>query len=338
MKDFYYDYGYNFIKIFKDKEVPNFIKEASSLEQEELSSLPDSAFASEGTRSLPITDPANVFVSAAYYYGANTPNNDVEQKIIKAASFFDILEDVERLREDIKNENSVNNKTASDNETWEISLTQQNGKTIKYAGDSTNIEKFSNEFISNLINKCSFNEKVECAEKIATELSRFNKNVPQRILQVSGRNITNTQKLAEQVKARAVRLFEDSDKVTLCKIADALEQSEEKTLDGMRKIAEILETIDQQNKLQRFYGKSIQDPFESVFNTSVEDAQKMAGIVELGGEEYSMLDLELIEKEIFKSALTKEAFEEIGIGTESEDLSKISKLSEDQKSVLASYL
>lgn len=338
MKDFYYDYGYNFIKIFKDKEVPNFIKEASSLEQDELSSLPDSAFASESTRSLPITDPANVFVSAAYYYGANNPNNEVEQKIIKAASFFNISEDVEKLKEQIKSEAALSNKIASHEDTWEITITNKNGKTIKYAGDQTNIEKFSNEFISNLIDKCTFNEKVACAEKIANELSKFNKNIPDRILQVSGRNITNTQKLAEQVKARAVRLSDDSDKVALCKIADALESSEEKTMDGMKKIAEMLETIDQQNKLQRFYGKSIQDPFQSVFNTSMAEAQKMASLIELGEEKYSLLDLQSIDQEVFKSALTKEAFEEIGIGTDSEDLSKIAGLSEEQRKVLASYL
>ena len=94
MKDFYSDYGYNFIKILKDKEVPSFVKEADILDQEEMDKLPDTAFASVDHRKLPITDPANVYVSAAYYFNANEKNAEVEDRILKAAELFEISEEI----------------------------------------------------------------------------------------------------------------------------------------------------------------------------------------------------------------------------------------------------
>jgi hypothetical protein len=334
MKDFYYDYGYNFIKLYKDKEVPNFIKEASSLEHDELNSLPDSAFASESTRTLPISDPANVFMSAVYYYGANPPNEAVESRIIKAAKFFDILEDVESIKSDL----SSNKKSANFDGTWEIFVKTSNGTVSKFSGTKNSIEKFANEFIEKIESKCDFNGKVSAAEKIASTLEKYNILVPERIAQLSARNISNTEKLAEQIKARAIRISDDSKKAELCKLADALQESSDKNIDGMKKIAEVLEKVDSQNNLKKYYNKFFLDPFASVFNTSVDEAKKMAKIIEIGNSSYDSYDIQKIDIDILKKSLSKEAQEIIGLNTESPDLSKLNEISEADKVILASYL
>jgi len=336
MKDFYSDYGYNFIKILKDKEVPSFVKEADILDQEEMDKLPDTAFASVGDRKLPITDPANVYVSAAYYFNANEKNAEVEDRIVKAAELFEISDEIKNILPD------TNTKIAAeDNQKesrWEISATYKNGDIKKFAGDLSSIEKFQDEFVSKIFNFCTFESKMDCAEKIAQELEKSGKDIPNRILEVSGRNIPDMEKVAQQVKARAIRLSDDSQKVSLCKIANELFDSSDKNIEGMKKLAKILESIDEQNSLDRFYNKSILDPFASVFNTSIDEAKKVASVIDLNGSDFSVEELNEVHQDIFKLALSKESLDLIGFGTDSFDVSKIANISEDDKVNLALYL
>ena len=337
MKDFYKDFGYNFIRIFKDKEVPNFMKEAEALELDNLDSLPSSAFADVDSRSLPITDPANVYVSAAYYYGANDKNASVEARILKAAALFEIEEEVKELSESL----SKNEKTASEMDgrpTWSVTIETAKGTQSASGTGIESLNKFAEVFAEDLFDLLSFDKKVECAKKIAAEADRLGGNTTDRVLEVSGRNVPDTQKLAQQVRARGVRISDDSLKSDLCKLANDLESSTGKDIAGMFKVAEILSKIDTKYSLNRFYGKSIQDPFASVFNTKREEAVKLAGIVEIGDKDYSSEELAEISQDVLKLALSADAQKAIGLGTDDFDPSKIATLDAQEKSVLASYL
>lgn len=333
MKDFYQDFGHNFIKLFKDKEVPSFVKEAEMLEPETLDSLPSSAFACVETKSLPINDAANTYVSAAYYYGANSKNASVEERILKAAELFEILDDVKNLSELANDE-----KQGEEGEGWEISINTENGTKSFSGKNPTSLKKFAEFYVSDLFNKLNFKEKVECAQKIAEVFSQNSLEVPERILQVSGQYLPNVEKLAEQVRARAVRVFEDDKKAQLCQMANDLLHSEEKNLKGMHKIAEILDTIDKQNYLTRFYGKSILDPFESVFNTPKEEAVKLATVVSIGDKDYSFEELQDIPTDVLKLALSSASCEKIGLSDNTYNPSKLAELDSDERDLLASYL
>lgn len=333
MKDFYQDFGHNFIKLFKDKEVPSFVKEAEMLEPETLDSLPASAFACVETKSLPINDVANTYVSAAYYYGANSKNASVEERILKAAELFEILDEVKNLSELANTE-----KQAKEEEGWEISINTESG-TKSFSGKTpTSLKKFAEFYVSDLFGKLNFNEKVECAQKIAEVFSQNSLEVPERILQVSGQYLPNVEKLAQQIKARAVRVFEDDKKAQLCQMANDLLSSEEKNLKGMHKIAEILDVIDRQNYLTRFYGKSILDPFESVFNTPREEALKLATVVSIGEKDYSFEELQDISADVLKLALSSASCEKIGLSNNTYNPSKLAELDSDERDLLASYL
>lgn len=333
MKDFYQDFGHNFIKLFKDKEVPSFVKEAEMLEPETLDSLPSSAFACVETKSLPINDAANTYVSAAYYYGANSKNASVEERILKAAELFKILDDVKGLSELASTE-----KQGDEEKGWEISINTENG-TKSFSGKTpTSLKKFAEFYVSDLFNKLNFKEKIECAQKIAEVFSENSLEVPERILQVSGQYLPNVEKLAEQVRARAIRVFDEEKKAQLCKMANDLLHSEEKNLKGMHKIAEILDIIDKQNYLTRFYGKSILDPFESVFNTPREEAVKLATVVSIGDKDYSFEELQDISADILKLALSPASCVKIGLSDNTYNPSKLAELDSDERDLLASYL
>lgn len=334
MKDFYQDFGHNFIKLFQDKEVPSFVKEAEMLDEETRDVLPSSSFACVDSRSLPINDAANTYVSAAYYYGANSKNASVEERILKAAQLFDIEKEVQELSQEI-----VNEKTASEELTgWEISLETEYG-TKNFSGKSdASLVKFAEFYVNELFNKLSFHEKVDCAQKIAEELSEKDLNIPERILQVSGRCLPNVEKLAEQIKARAIRVFENDKKAQLCRMADELLDCKDRNLDGMHKIAEILDTIDKQNQLTRFYNKSILDPFASVFNTLPGDAEKLATVIAIGDKDYSFEELSEIPQEVLKIALSEESCEKVGLNRGEYNPTKLAELSSEERDVLASYL
>ena len=169
-------------------------------------------------------------------------------------------------------------------------------------------------------------------------MASYSIEVPERILQIAGINIPNTEKMAQQIKARAVRLSDDKDKVALCKIADDIEASSDKDINGMFKVAQLLEIVDKKHSLSRFYGKSIQDPFASVFNTPVSEAKKLASVVALGGDSYSYEELASISEGVLKLALSEESAKLIGVGTSDYNPSKLASLSEDERARLGSYL
>lgn len=335
MKDFYQDFGHNFIKLFQDKEVPSFVKEAEMLDEETRDVLPSSSFACVDSRSLPINDAANTYVSAAYYYGANSKNASVEERILKAAQLFEIEKEVQDLSQDL-----VSEKTADEEEVtgWEISLDTGSGTKSFSGKGNASLLKFAEFYTNELFDKLNFQEKVNCAQKIAQELADKGLNIPERILQVSGKCLPNVEKLAEQLKARAIRVFEHEKKAQLCRMADDLLGCRDKNLEGMHKIAEILDTIDKQNQLVRFYNKSILDPFASVFNTLPGDAEKLATVIAIGDKDYSFEELSEIPQEVLKIALSEESLEKIGLNNGEYNPTKLAELSSEERDVLASYL
>lgn len=337
MKDFYTDFGYNFIRMFKDKEVPSFVKEAESLDPESVAALPSSAFADSDSRTLPITDAANVFVSAAYYYGANDKNASVEERILKAAELFEIADQVKELSASLSGGDKIASETPGN--PWKIDVETSIGAG-KASGDGPeSLAKFAGEFCDRLFDLFTFEQKVECAQKIASETKRLGGTVPDRILEVAGINVPDTEKLARQIKARAVRIpGDDGLKTDLCKMADDLESAEGKTLEGMFKVAKALSEIDRQYGMVRFYGTSMADPFASVFNTKREVAVKLASVVAIGDKNYSSEELAEIPTGVLKVALSEPSQKLIGLGTESYDPCKIASLDESERSVLASYL
>ena len=107
---------------------------------------------------------------------------------------------------------------------------------------------------------------------------------------------------------------------------------------GEQARAKILESIDEENSLTRFYNKSILDPFASVFNTDINEAKKIASVIDLNGSEFSVEELNAVDKDILKLALSNESLDIIGINTDSFDALKIANISEEDKVNLALYL
>jgi hypothetical protein len=106
-------------RMFKDVEIPEYVKTAELDDSGELRKLPKAAFADPDRMIYPINTPARVYVSNAYFinkkadisklYGEDY-SSQLESAIEKAAEVFEISEDIQEYNK------NLNIKQASDYE------------------------------------------------------------------------------------------------------------------------------------------------------------------------------------------------------------------------------
>lgn len=75
--------------------LPNYVKEASILQEEDLVSLHDCAFADQANRLHPIHTKAATYMSAVYLAGAGKVDSKEFKAVKEAAALFDIEEDID---------------------------------------------------------------------------------------------------------------------------------------------------------------------------------------------------------------------------------------------------
>ena len=311
MKDYYSDYGHNFVKIFKNSELPDFVKEAEMISEETLASMPDEAFANKVARKLPISSAADTYISIAYHLSCNDKDENVDQSLNKAASFWGINEEVEKLKASISEMSKSASAETEEVKSWSIShaTVANGGVMIKAAGtDTDGLQKAYTGFM----NKSAFfpfSDRVTVAKQFATEFDKMGMEIPFELGAMSERNFPNVNEVAQQLKSRAIRIADHSKKAAeLIKIADDLLSAEGRDIEGYSKLAEMIDDIDHKNYLGRFYGNPLKNAHESVFNTPREEAIKACGTLKLASGEYSIADLEEIHDDIFKLALTEEDY------------------------------
>ena len=304
------------------------------ISEDVLASMPDEAFANKVARKLPISSAADTYISTAYHLFCNDKDENVDQSLNKAASFWGITEEIEKLKVQL----SDMSKTASEEPetiTWSIShaTVANGGMMIKSAGTDTDGLKKAYEGFMNKAAFFPFSDRVTVAKQFATEFDKMGMEIPFALGAMSERNFPNVNEVAQQIKSRAIRIEDHSKKAELIKIADALLQAEERDIEGYSKLAEMIDEIDQKNYLGRFYGNPLKNAHESVFNTSKEDAINAIQTLKLANGEYSLIDLKEIHTDILKLALSDEDYKMV-----SGDFSKIANISEESKASLAEYL
>jgi len=332
MKDYYSDYGHNFVKIFKNFELPDFVKEAEMIPEETLASMPDEAFANKVARRLPISSAADTYISTAYHLSCNDKDENVDQSLNKAASFWGITEEVEKLKVSL----GSLEKSASEEEvlpSWSVDFTSSDNISVKTAGSSTNeLAEACMAFIK-MGFYLPFEDRVSVAKLFAGEFDKMGMEIPFEIGAMAEINFPNAEEVAQQLKSRAIRIFDNEKKAQLIKIADDLLNSSDRELEHYHEVAKIMDTLDKDNDLERFYGNPLKNAHEAVFNTPVKVAMGAIQTLKLPNGEYSIEDLKGIHQDVFKLALSEEDYKKVA-----EDFSKIATISEESKASLAEYL
>jgi hypothetical protein len=340
MKDYYSDYGHNFVKIFKNSELPEFVKEAEMIPEETLSKLPDEAFADKVARKLPISSAADTYISTAYHLFCNDKDENVASSLSKAASYWGIEDEVAKLQ-DLLSDLSKTAGEAEANAGWSLSHTVGAESGFELSGEGEDTESLKTAWVtfSKQAGRFPFADRVDIAKKFSVEFTKMGMEVPFELGAMSEENLPNSEVVAQEIKSRAIRIDDNSKKAELIELADILFSSEEKDLEGYHKLAGMLDEIDQQNRLTRFYGKSIRNPHEAVFNTPRGEAITACSTLKLAGAEYSLQELAEIHNDIYKLALTKDDYDMVtGKVANSIDHSKLGNISEESKNNLAAYL
>jgi uncharacterized protein len=333
MKDYYSDYGHNFIKIFSKVEMPDFLKEAEILTEDKIASLNDIAFADPIKRKFPICTAADTYVSAAYaeYSGADSLT---KSEIYKAAKAFGIDEEVESLKREL----SSIEKVAEAAEFWRVDFEKDGVKLFAEGASSEDLHQAYENFSKKAYDLIpSYTDRKEVAVKFCEVFDKLGEEIPFSLGAMAERNFPNYVTVVGEIKSRALRLDDHSKKASLIKLADSIEQIEERDVDSFSKLAQVLEEIDKMENLKRFYGRGISNPSESVFNTVPESVFGDIQVIKLGSLEFSAQELKEVAFDMFKQALDEEDFMKVAQNNEI-DVFKLNEVSENSKKRLEQYL
>lgn len=164
-------------RMFKDVEIPEYVKTAEVDDAEELRKLPKTAFADSERRIYPINSPERVYVSNAYFinkkadisklYGEEYASQ-LESNIKLAADIFEITEDIENYNRElnVKQASDYGSRYMIDSDIAGIPVQLY---PVKTASDLT---ESAEAFAAN-IQKFPFETRVKAAEnfvKAASEL------------------------------------------------------------------------------------------------------------------------------------------------------------------------
>jgi len=314
--------------------------------EEKIASLPDSAFANQTKRLFPINTKADTYLSAAYASVQEIKDESTLSKIKTAARLWGIEDEVNKIASIV--DVMVKSAATEDAPAWNIDYTTSNGLLVK--GDGRTKEKLAEswngfyKYFSKDV-ETSYSDKTAAAQMFYGEFIKMGCEIPFELGAMAEKNLPDFTKVAQEIRSRAVRLIDGdtfdvaNKKKNLLKIANDLENSEDKTLEYYSKVAEVLYSVDVDNKLDRFYGKTISTPHEAVFNTTRKEALKKCASYKLGEGEYSYEEIEDLKnkKEMLKLALTDTEIEDL-YSHQGEWVEKFNSISNDSKAALHEYL
>jgi hypothetical protein len=294
--------------MFKDVEIPEYVKTAEVDDSSELRKLPKAAFADPERMIYPINTPARVYVSNAYFinkkadisklYGEDY-SSQLESNIEKAAEIFDISED-------LKDYNSnLNVKQASDYEArYMVDFNIEGMQAVqmypvKTAADLTS----SAENFTNNISNFPFSVRVKSAEtfvKAAEELGVD--ELPDLLLKYAGMFYPNLANLKHELWRRSTKLASEEHKNIYSKIAEDLEN-----MTGMDEVMKIAETCFNIENMEGLYEKVkiaqiLGDPVDCIFTEQITKIASDLSYVEVHGDKYKLSDLTKISKDKYEEA------------------------------------
>lgn len=289
-------------KVFHNKlqgfteDAREFIKTAS-IDYDELSSLPTTAFAWPEMRKFAMHNKEHAALSMIYSHGESVPSH-VTQNLEKAASLYDIsLKEVPLT------------KVASSNTTPIVSgdylLPQEKMCKVASASDielGVEFLKRNGQFMG--VMKLAHANKVLC--KKASEL---NVNIPMKVYKEAGLVKCNLEKLGEWLETRAVVAKETKHKVGYEKLAQVVSPSSKEpiTRNTLLKVATTIAILDEDSGISSKYRNGIETPMSSVFNTEKVAEETMY----FGGQNIPVSSFAKLDEDIYSQVLGDDVVNEI---------------------------
>ena len=292
------DAGHALLRVVLDEypHMREMTKEAE-LGVQELSDLPDHAFAWPGRRQFPIHNREHAFISYGYSKHASALPSDVTERLDTAVDAYDI--DTSAFEAPLQLE-----KEAS-NEEW--LLPEKSRFRIKEAADVG----YAEEALHSRYNELDIADRATAMRNLVKVAARYAVELRPLTHKLGSFTMTSTRRLQDYVAARcsvatklgsevapAYSMLEKELQKRDPYIAETVEQV---------KVARLLEGLDKQSGVDAYYAKGVPDPLRSVFNT-----EKLASEqVQINGEFFDKTLLGGIPVTFWKDALGDDVVSEI---------------------------
>lgn len=227
----------------------------AELDESEFADLPTSAFAWESRRQFPIHNKAHTAISLGYRKVASAVPLEVDEKLKKAAAAYGIDTAVFDEPEEVK--------VASD----EFFLLESGRFRVASKEDVEYAEKALLRKFAQLTPQ----ERAEAFSNLGKVASHFEVPLQPSTQKLAGFTITSTRQLVDWVEARqaAAENLKSGVASAYAKLASSYKGAPPFITDRptQMKLASLINELDEQAGVGKYYGKSLPDPLQTVFNT-----------------------------------------------------------------------
>ena len=275
-----------------------FVKQAE-VEQDDVSALPDTAFAWPAERKYPIHTPEHAALSYAYSKVASELPWEVRANLVKALEAYDVPETT-FVEQEVKVASDENDFLLPEHRLFMVKTAAQ----CKRAQDDL-VASISKLDLENRAVACA--NLVKKADELGVELRP-------EVLQLAGLVVSSTKFAMEWLEARANHLPESDTvhKLAYQTLANGLKKGPAEIADrkGLLKFASAIADLDAQTGLDRHYDRKLPDPLRTIFNTEKQASKS----VDLGGTFISVAKLAQLPASFWEDLGGKELGDEIAPG------------------------
>ena len=255
----------------------------AELDASEFTDLPNTAFAWETRRKFPIHNREHTAISLGYRKIASAIPAEVDEKLKKAAEVYGVDTTVFDTPEIVK--------TASE-EFFLLGgrFRVTSAEEVPYA-EKALLRKYAS---------LSPQDRAEAFVNLGKVAQHFEVPLQPSTQKLAGFTITSTQVMKDWVEARkvAAESLKSSVAGAYEKLARSYDGADAYITDKsvQVKLASLIDELDQQSGVQQYYGKSLLDPIQTVFNTDkVATGQVMIGSLMLDKDKVAALPLSFWE-------------------------------------------
>lgn len=293
---------------------------------EELDSLPASAFAWQEKRAFPIFSREHTIMSRVYRDNTSDVPPYVDKTLKEACDVYGIDESV-FTRE--KHAAAVDNPE---------DYLLPDMKRLRVT--SAEHVKVAEQKLLDGYQKLSVEHRAMACKNLIEKAAQYNVALHPLMRKLAGFTVTSTQGLKDWIEARKEASTAPEYKDAFQKLADGLKGQPAELHDrpSLIKMAEVITELDKKAGLQRYYGKKLPDPLQTVFNT-----EKTAGFgVDLGGKFMPVERLAAYPSSFFSDILGDDLVREASDGQGGLDPHHLAEVLEtlpcDMKNLLARHM
>jgi hypothetical protein len=271
-------------KLSRLLEFPDFVKNANTLEADDVAKLPQQVFADPVNRKFPCHTKAATWLSQLYFLESchNYPtrqSSEVQERINKAAAYF-AISDMVKEAADLWNEHNTPTQTIADKD-YAMVFTRD-GETIRHLpiNNAENIKAAAQRLYEKQA-RYPFDLRQIAARKILHNATEHQAQLPDEVdeylYKAAGFGTTTPERAAEKMGLRTLMMPKESGdmRIKMAKLTKSVSQMSEIPLGELTKLAEIVDRVDTEFGFYQHYDEGVDTPEEIFFELTQKKASAL---------------------------------------------------------------